>query len=198
MNQGGRWQVGVTGHRAERLAEEADVNLLDRAVWEVVRRLAHAAREAGLEPWLLSPLAEGADRLVARVALVSGYKLRVVLPFPRPRYEGDFASPRSREEFCRLLDQAQEIEELSLLDGGYAAVGEVVARDSRLLIAIWDGAPAQGPGGTQEVVTAALARSIPVVWIPLEPPHQPRVLPADEPFADWLARVKAGGSWPPG
>ena len=186
MNESGRRQVRVTGHRAERLAEEADANPLGRAVWEVVRRLAHAARDAGFQPWLLSPLAEGADRLVARVALVSGYRLRVVLPFPRSRYEKDFGSPRSLNEFRTLLGEAQEVEGLSLRGGGYAAVGEVVARNSSLLIAIGDGAPAQGAGGTQEVVAAALKREIPVVWIPLEPPHRPLVLPGDEPFDVWL------------
>ena len=34
-----------------------------------------------------------------------------------------------------------------------------------VLIAIWDGQPARGPGGTAEVVALARDRNLPVAWI---------------------------------
>ena len=42
-----------------------------------------------------------------------------------------------------------------------------------LLIAIWDGAPAAGPGGTGAIVAEATARAIPVVVIPPDAPEAP-------------------------
>ena len=55
---------------------------------------------------LLSALAEGADRLVARVGLAAGARLIAVLPMPRSLYEIDFKSPVSLEEFAKLVQQA--------------------------------------------------------------------------------------------
>lgn len=80
-------------------------------------------------------------------------------------------------EYRRLLDIATATFELDgrvdrpepgvrRPDGwSYAAVGRAILRQSDLLVAVWDGQPARGPGGTGEVVDAALGRGIPVVWI---------------------------------
>src|SRR5437016_2401877 len=57
----------------------------------------------------LSSLAEGADRLVARVALAYGAKLIAPLPMPPDEYRRDFEpglKPTAAEEFDRLKDQA--------------------------------------------------------------------------------------------
>jgi hypothetical protein len=56
---------------------------------------------------LLSPLAEGADRLVAEVALEVGARLVVPLPMPQHLYEEDFRSPESLAEFRCLLERAE-------------------------------------------------------------------------------------------
>ena len=56
---------------------------------------------------LLSPLAEGADRLVAKAALLSGYRLEVAMPFAQAEYEQDF-DPEGVTEFRALLDQARD------------------------------------------------------------------------------------------
>jgi hypothetical protein len=102
---------------------------------------------------LLSPLAEGADRVVAEVALAQGIKLLAPLPLPQAEYERDFASAASLEHFRRLLSSAESHWEV----GGdssesrvakYAAVGDYIARKSHVLILLWDGSDNKKVGGT--------------------------------------------------
>ena len=59
-----------------------------------------------------------------------------------------------------------------LREAAYAAAGLAVLDRCDLLIALWDGMPARGPGGTGDQVAEARARALPLVWI-----H------ADQPFA---------------
>ncbi len=119
---------------------------------------------------LLSPLAEGADRLAARVALRSGIRLIVPLPMPRAIYDADFGTPEAKQEFEDLLSQAESCFELPLLPGSstesvsrpgddrdheYAKVGAYIATYTHVFIALWDGTPAlHGTliGGTAAIV----------------------------------------------
>ena len=62
---------------------------------------------------VLSPLAEGADRLVAKEVLkVPEAMLEVVLPLEKDGYMRDFETPESKEEFEGLLSQAESIKVL--------------------------------------------------------------------------------------
>jgi hypothetical protein len=117
---------------------------------------------------LVSPLAEGSDRLAAEIALMAGYTLYSPLPFPRPEYEKDF--PASADEFERLLSQSTVLE----LDGtrelatdAYREVGRFVVRNCDLLIAVWDGSTERGAGGTAEIVRFAANLKVPIWWIRL-------------------------------
>lgn len=121
---------------------------------------------------ILSALAEGTDRLVAQVGLQNSWQLESVLPFARALYERDFAEPCSRQEYRRLLSQSSSVLELGYspddeTNSGYRAVGQVLARNSDLLVAFWDGEPSRGSGGgTADVVKLALNESVPVLWLP--------------------------------
>jgi hypothetical protein len=110
---------------------------------------------------LLSPLAEGADRVAAEVALASGIKLAVPMPMVQADYERDFSMAESLSEFRRLLATANSQWEVSgdqpdqsLLSDStgrtqrYAAVGDFIARASHVLILLWDGRDNQKVGGT--------------------------------------------------
>jgi hypothetical protein len=118
---------------------------------------------------VLSPLAEGADRIIAERALaIDGTKLIAVLPLPVERYQEDFRSPTSMKEFQGLLELADEIIELPPINNreeSYRNVGKYLVAHIDVLIAIWDGQPARGPGGTAEVVASARDRNLPVAWI---------------------------------
>ena len=82
--------VGVTGHRDLR---PEDLHALEGLVRRVIEEVKDAHPHTPL--LLLSPLAEGSDRLVARVALELGVRLVVPLPLPLELYEQDFASDES-------------------------------------------------------------------------------------------------------
>src|SRR5689334_2600546 len=62
--------IGVTGHRDLR---EEDLPILETRVGEILADLAARFPHTPVE--VLSPLAEGADRLVARAALAQGMRL---------------------------------------------------------------------------------------------------------------------------
>jgi len=119
---------------------------------------------------VISGLAEGADCLVAEEAIKQGYDLFAPLPFPIANYEDDFT--RDLETFRRLAAQGHIVE----LDGdrgdnetaSYETVGHFVAGNCDLLIAIWDGKPAHGRGGTAEIVEFTALSDLPVWWINFE------------------------------
>lgn len=184
------WRVGVTGKRV--LAEAAVAPLRAGAVRvltllrdEVTRhaQTGHAAAVCNTARppafRLLSPLAEGADRLVAEAAVLLGYGLEAPLPFTQADYESDF--PATVAAFRALLAQATHKLEL---DGGrgddenpsYEAVGRYVVRNADLLIAIWDGRPATGRGGTGDIVRFAIRAGVPVWWLPSGGIDPPRLL----------------------
>lgn len=152
--------LGVTGHRTIRRGDEGAVTVHLREPLDRLRRdLPHSP------VILLTSLAEGADRLVARVALDAGVQLIVVLPLPQDIYERDFTTAESRGEFRALLAHprtercivAPVLDPRAETPGNardlqYLLSGLFIARHSDILIAIWDGAPARGMGGTGQIV----------------------------------------------
>jgi hypothetical protein len=118
---------------------------------------------------MLSSLAEGADRLVARRALAClPCELVVALPLPEGEYAKTFTSRRSREEFRRLLARATSVVRLPprpRRDLAYDAASDYVLRRCDALIAVWDGKAAQGKSGTGNVVAKARRRGLPLAWV---------------------------------
>ncbi|MEQ8861169.1 MAG: hypothetical protein RIC56_21190 [Pseudomonadales bacterium] len=152
--------IGVTGHRD---LVEAEEPLLERAVEAFFRDL--SARFQDLPLLVTTPLAEGADRLVARVAQRLGIPLNILLPMPREIYQNDFVGA-SAAVFDEMLALGEVIE-LPLLedvrqaddsitpiarDAQYEYLGIYLAAHSHVLLAIWDGKASPAPGGTAQVV----------------------------------------------
>ena len=170
-------RAGITGHRPDGIAA-ADPHRLRAQVRAV---LADVARAGDAPPRVVASLAEGADRLAVTEALALGFRLTAVLPFPRAEFARDFATARSRAEYAALVASADEVVELPGLrdDTGhgaaYAAANEAILGRSDLLIAVWDGEPAGGLGGTATVVRRALDLGLPVVQIESAAPHAIRV-----------------------
>jgi hypothetical protein len=147
--------VAVTGHRD--LRDEDRVGLQSR-VREVITELHKELPHTPLV--LLSSLAEGADQLVAGVALAMGIRLHVPLPMPKDQYLTDFSTEQTRLEFERLLGQAEEVFDVSAGGGGgesrdqlYYHAGEFVAQHGQILIALWDGTSSGKTGGTSDIVS---------------------------------------------
>jgi hypothetical protein len=152
-------RIGVTGHR---LLSERTSRLVEEAL---VDRLARLAGESLVG---ITCLAEGADQLFAQAVLRLGGTLEVVLPAARFREE---QPPEQRPRFDRLVALATTVEVLAY-DGStseaYSDAGRQVVERSDVLLAVWDGHPARGSGGTGDVVAFARSRRTPVevVWPP--------------------------------
>jgi hypothetical protein len=174
-------RIGVTGHRA--LAPSAD--LLAR-IAEAVAALQASGDDgsANRDLVLVSALAEGADRFVAAIVLAEpNARLHAILPMPPEAYSADFHSQASRSAVDDLLRRAAEttIMPPSLTrSDAYAAAGQAMVDQSDALIALWDGKPARGRGGTAEVVQLAKQRGLPIIWISSEPPFALRRLGQDD------------------
>ena len=84
--------IAVTGHRQLRPADLAQHREHVRELFALLRR-----RYPSTPLRIVSALAEGADRLVAEVALEEGHELLVPLPLEPADYERDF--PQSVAEF---------------------------------------------------------------------------------------------------
>lgn len=160
--------IGVTGHRLHKL----DVNngplieAIEEQLLELKRK--HSDRRI----IVMSSLAEGADRLVARMAMDRiGAVLWVPLPLPFDLYCTDFSTAESIDEFKDLVGKAEYYFELpmkfgtqeelavrqdkssnELRDQQYALAGAYIVERSDELIAIWDGEPEEGSGGTAQMV----------------------------------------------
>ncbi len=153
--------IGVTGHRD---LVESEIPELEKMVRGFL--LTMQGRFSDLPLTIMSPLSEGADRLVARIARELGIPLIVPLPMPRDLYLDDFDSQESRREFESLCEGA-EVYELGVVEGQtlesisaqghgrnlqYAQMGVYICAHSHILLALWDGKPAQMVGGTANVI----------------------------------------------
>ena len=182
--------VGVTGHRADALAA-GDVERLRERVRETLVLIEHAGRalldrERGrFAPGparlrFVSPIADGTDQIAAEIACELGWDLQAILPFPRDQYRRSLANHGARERFDALLTQASCSLELpgdpdDSLDA-YVMTGRATVAHCDVLIAVWDGKPPRGRGGTAEVVQLALTRGTAIVHVPLDPGSDSRVL----------------------
>jgi hypothetical protein len=173
-------RVGVTGHRWNGL-KEADVSVLNEQVTMVLEQIQQTVKhvDASTSLHLLSPVAEGSDRIAAHAALKLGYTLHCILPFAKTIYEEDFESEVSKEEFRALLEKAASVLELpnqptssETRNAAYTAAGRKVTTDSHVLLAIWDGLQARGEGGTGQMVKEALGQNRLVVWINAKISHE--------------------------
>src|SRR5262245_61160106 len=93
-----RLRVGVTGHRA--LPDEGAIAACVDDVLVRLLRLLPTELSTPVVLEIVSPLGEGADRIVPERALeIPGAILEVPLPLEAADYERDFESAASRERF---------------------------------------------------------------------------------------------------
>ena len=172
--------VGVTGHRLGALADvrvvairgeiDAALGAIDREALAVFKREGALFAPSAPVLTLVSPLADGADQMAAEAALARGWRLQAVLPFDRTTYARDFADDEDAKRFADLLGQADCVLELPGDPDddteAYMAAGRATIAHCDLLIAVWDGRPPRGRGGTAEVVHLAVAQGTPVIHVP--------------------------------
>lgn len=117
----------------------------------------------------VSSLAAGADQLFASTILDQGGSLQAMIPCRG--YEGTFSEPDGLNQFKSLLARAKKVETLEYpkpSEEAFLDAGCRVVDNSDLLIAVWDGEPAAGKGGTADIVKYANRRGVKVivVWPP--------------------------------
>ncbi|APU39640.1 hypothetical protein ACFCYM_25240 [Streptomyces sp. NPDC056254] len=150
-------RIGVTGHRSLPASVLGHVENGLRAVL--------GGHEGPLEA--LSSLADGADQLFAAVALDCGADLTVVIP--SADYEEAFEGPEALDRYRRLRRRATQEVRMDFArstDEAYYAAGTYIADTCDRLVAVWDGRPARGHGGTAEIVAYArsLGKPVTVLW----------------------------------
>jgi hypothetical protein len=165
-------RIGVTGHR-----HLADPVAVAAAVDTVLDELCPVGHPDAVV--VVSSLAEGSDRLVAdRVLARPPATLHAVLPLPTSDYRSDF--PETAAEFDTYLSRAAAIDVTGTAgtarEGAYQAAGRAMVSASDVVVAVWDGRPAAGQGGTAEIVGYARRRGIPVRVVPAE-----RLVPGEGP-----------------
>jgi len=149
--------IGITGHR--------DI-VETKQLKQDIRTFFEELKTQNQETKLLSPLAEGADRLVADIYLEvfkEKAKLIVPMPFDQERYMEDF-DVASQKEFLEYLDRADEVFEVKNSQGcHYKSLGVFVADESDVLLALWDGTFNAKSGGTGDIVAYAKSEGREVV-----------------------------------
>ncbi len=150
-------RLAVTGHRG---LSEPTSTLVDNALRSEIGKRADGNLIG------LSCLADGTDALFARAILERGGALHVIVP--AQQYRDDLPADH-HPIYDVLIAQAAEIIELDHVESNSDAHMDASLRmlaDADELLAVWDGLPARGYGGTADVVSAARERGIPVtvVW----------------------------------
>jgi hypothetical protein len=148
--------VGVTGHQD-----------LDDRVRTFVRSAFLSRLKSLLPIQGVSSLAKGTDQLFAECVLALGGELVAVVP--SSGYESTFDDRNDLARFHRFLADAIDVVRLSFptpSETAFWAAGKEVVDRSDVLLAVWDGRPARGLGGTADIVRYARDRgkTTEIIW----------------------------------
>lgn len=164
-------KIGITGHQ----------KLADPSAWERVKEKIEAILLHSPQPLVgISCLAMGADQIFADLVLKCGGVLEAIIPFAG--YEDTFTDTSAKQEYQRLLTRSARIETLVRAasdEQSFFDAGKRVVDLSDCMIAVWNGKPAAGLGGTADVVRYAQEKGKEV--IPINPTHHATILIVDDP-----------------
>lgn len=146
-------RVGITGHRG-----------LSPTVEERVRAmLAEAVRGYDASELVgVSCIADGPDSWFAEAVLAHGGRLEVVVPAAEYR---DRLPEEHHATYDELTRQAAHVHKTGMTasdSAAHMAGSEILVGLADELIAVWDGKPAWGYGGTADVVAYAERTGVPV------------------------------------
>ncbi|MCF3142191.1 hypothetical protein [Streptomyces platensis] len=146
-------RVGITGHRGLPEPVEAQVRAL---------LLEHVETYDARDLVCISCIADGPDAWWAHAVVAAGGQIEVVVPAAEYR-EGlpDWHHP----VYDNLMQRASDVHETGLKEStseAHQAGSEILVGLSDRLVAVWDGQPARGYGGTADVVAYAERVGVPV------------------------------------
>lgn len=167
-------RIGVTGHRT--LNNEMILNQSVKKVLSLIDEILNKnLRHTRYVFSVISPLAEGSDRLVAGAVIdlmvsrgIEEAVLDVVLPLSAEDYMKDFKTEESKNEFKAFITKAKSVialENAAFREAAYENVGHYVVDNCDFLIAIWNGKPASGKGGTAEIMEYSRNLGKHIFWI---------------------------------
>jgi hypothetical protein len=164
--------IGVTGHRDLEGVSLAHGRREAKRIFTILARAAAISDARGIitghETAVLSQLAAGADQMFAEAALEAEIPLRVLLPFNLADYATSLPE-EARPKLRHLAGLARGVWTAPAGEGdperSYHVTGMVMLAQSDILIALWDGEPGRGPGGTAAVIDQAVRQGIPVIHV---------------------------------
>jgi len=149
-------KIGITGHQ----------RISDPSTWPWVRNAIVEQLENAESLTGISSLAIGADQLFAQCVLEASGTLIAIIPFPD--YERTFKQSDEKQKYINLKNQAAKVQilpDISDDQQSYLDAGKLVIELCEVLLAVWDGKPAKGKGGTGDAVNFAISTGRLVVHI---------------------------------
>lgn len=144
-------RIGIVGHRY--FSDDEIIKFVAQSTTKILEKTLNEYPDL----IVLSAIAEGADTIFAEAALSLNIPLEIVRPFQT--YSSDFATASARDRYHRLRTAARSETQLSFKrrsNEAYEAAMNWIESRSDLLIAVWDGRPSNGPGGTGHAVHQAI------------------------------------------
>lgn len=149
-------KVGITGHQ----------RLDDPGAWGWVKSALNNELDALGPPVIaVSSLAIGTDQLFASLVAEHGGEIHAVIPFQG--YERTFG-PQDLDAYRRILSKATVVETMETNgtdEDKYLAAGKRIVELADLIMAVWDGKPAKGKGGTADIVVYATQKGTRLIHI---------------------------------
>lgn len=149
-------RLAITGHRG---LPTQTVTLVQQGLREVLEPLARDL--VGM-----SCLADGADQIFARLVLELGGELKVLVPAEKYREDLPEESHPTYDELYAHANHIQRLPYTESTSEAHMAASQTMVDQADLLVAVWDGQPARGYGGTADIVSYAHQTGTPatVVW----------------------------------
>jgi hypothetical protein len=151
--------VGFSGHR-----QVSDYPGISGAIAEALGGLRSQVRGE----WLgLSSVAEGGDQLFISEVRALGMSWHAILPLPKAEFANDFPAAEWTvvEGILNQAENVRVITENGTREDAYLDCGMATVDGADVLLAVWDGEPARGRGGTAEVVAYARSLGKPLILI---------------------------------
>lgn len=149
--------LGVTGHQ--------DLDTQDTWDW-VENALDSLLGSISDDIRGITSLARGADQMFAEKVMNHGGSLSAIIPFAE--YERTFHIASDLERYKALLGRCADTTVIELRGTDeelYLAAGRLVVERSQVVVAVWNGKPAAGLGGTGDIVDCAILKEKHVVHI---------------------------------
>lgn len=178
--------IVFAGHRVDapgRVPARFPEHLAQAAASRIGQEL--ATLDAGPADLALTQGAAGGDLLFAECALMRGMRLRFMQPFDEPRFVSESVASRGERWVARYDSVKARVRPKTPILSALTVLGQLKdgedawercnrwlitqalagGAERMVLIALWDGGGADGPGGTAQMVEMAAQSGGKVVWI---------------------------------